>query len=223
MGIFSRLSDIVNSNLTALLDKAEDPQKMIRMIIQEMEETLVEVRSSSARLLADRKAIVRRIDRLQAESDDWQAKAKLALEREREDLARAAIGEQQLLQDELESAQKDMKDVDDHLASLDEEIRQLQTKLDDARAKQKTVLRRANSVQHKMDVRRQTNRDALERAFQRFDHYENRIDRLEGELESQDLGRTERSSLAQEFTELENQDRVNEELAKLKSELKKDN
>lgn len=222
MGIFSRLTDIVNSNLTSLLDKAEDPQKMIRMIIQEMEETLVEVRSSSARLLADRKAIVRRIDRLQAESDDWQAKAKLAIERDREDLARAAISEQQLMQDELEAAQKDMKDVDDHLASLDEEIRQLQTKLDDARAKQKSLVRRVNSVQHKTEVRRQTNRDALERAFERFDHYESRIDRMEGELEAQDLGRTERTSLAQEFADLENKDRVDEQLAKLKSELNKD-
>ncbi|WP_119394340.1 phage shock protein PspA [Salinibius halmophilus] len=222
MGIFSRLTDIVNSNLTALLDKAEDPQKMIRMIIQEMEETLVEVRSSSARLLADRKAIVRRIDRLQAESDDWQAKAKLALERDREDLARAAIAEQQLLQDELEAAQKDMKDVDDHLASLDEEIRQLQTKLDDARAKQKSLVRRVNSVQHKAEVRRQTNRDALERAFERFDHYERRIDRMEGEIEAQDLGRSERSTLEQEFADLQNKDRVDEQLAKMKSEIKKD-
>ena len=137
MGIFSRLNDIINSNLNSILDRAEDPEKMIRLIIQEMEETLVEVRSSSARVIADKKDAQRRLGRLEAEAEDWEAKARLALEKGREDLARAALGEKQGLLDEIKIVEQEFNALDDHLAHLSEEIGQLQTKLNDAKAKQK--------------------------------------------------------------------------------------
>ncbi|HAN29767.1 MAG TPA: phage shock protein PspA, partial [Haliea salexigens] len=118
MGIFSRMSDIINSNLNALLDQAEDPQKMIRLIIQEMEDTLVEVRSSSARVLADRKAAARRLQQVQAEAEAWERKAKLAVNKGREDLARAALQEKHAIEDEVAVVEAELRATDEHIAQL---------------------------------------------------------------------------------------------------------
>ena len=219
MGIFSRLSDIINSNLNAILDRAEDPEKMIRLIIQEMEETLVEVRSSSARVIADKKDAQRRLDRLQSEADDWEAKARLALEKGREDLARAALSEKQGLLDEIKVVEQEFNALDDHLAHLSEEIAQLQTKLNDAKAKQKTMMMRQKTVTTRMKARSQLNKDALNDAFEKFEHYERRMDNMESQLEADDLGRDVKQSLKNEIDSLAQDDSINAELERLKADL----
>jgi len=140
MGIFSRMSDIVNSNINSLLDSAEDPEKMIRLIIQEMEDTLVEVRSSSARVLADRKTAERKLLRITQEVTDWEEKAKLAISKGREDLARAALKEKRAIEEELELSSAELRSADDHIDQLNDEVSQLQQKLSDAKAKQKAIL-----------------------------------------------------------------------------------
>jgi phage shock protein A len=129
MGIFSRMSDIVNSNINSLLDSAEDPEKMIRLIIQEMEDTLVEVRSSSARVLADRKTAERKLLRITQEVTDWEEKAKLAISKGREDLARAALQEKRAIEEELELSSAELRSADDHIDQLNDEVSQLQQKL----------------------------------------------------------------------------------------------
>ena len=220
MGIFSRLSDIINSNLNSILDRAEDPEKMIRLIIEEMEETLVEVRSSSARVIADKKDAQRRLGRLEAEADDWEAKARLALEKGREDLARAALGEKQGLLDETKIVQQEFNALDDHLAHLSEEIGQLQTKLNDAKAKQKTMLMRQKTVTTRMKTRSQLSKDALNDAFEKFEHYERKMDSMESQLEADDLGRDVKQSLKNEIASLAQDDSINAELERLKSDLK---
>jgi phage shock protein A len=221
MGIFSRFTDIINSNLNALLDRAEDPQKMIRLIIQEMEETLVEVRSSSARVIADRKEAERRLARVRKEVEDWESKAKLALEKDREDLARAALAEKQSLVDEADVLERECQALDDHLNQLSEEIGQLQSKLNDAKAKQKTLVMRQQTVTTRMKTRRQLHRENLQDAFEKFEHYERRMDSMESELEAQDLGRGR--SLAEEIDSLAGNDAVNAELERLKADLEKTN
>jgi len=217
MGIFSRFSDIINSNLTALLDRAEDPAKMVRMMIQEMEETLVEVRTSSARVLADRKEQERRLQRLQHDALDWENKARLALNKGREDLARAALAEKQAVEETLQLAERELKVIEEQLTVLHEEISQLQQKLDDAKAKQQSLLAREKTSRARMDIRRSSNRDKLEEAFQKFDAYERKMDNLEAQVEAQDLGRSR--TLHDEFNELARNDKVESELEALKARM----
>jgi phage shock protein A len=219
MGIFSRMSDIINSNINALLDQAEDPEKMIRLIIQEMEDTLVEVRSSSARVLADRKAAARRLEQVQGEAESWEQKARLAVSKGREDLARAALQEKHAIEDEIGLVEAELVATDEHIAQLHEEVAQLQQKLSDARAKQKAMLMRSKTVESRIKVKRQMQREALDNAFARFEHYERRMDNLEGQLESMDIGRDVAPDLAAEIDALQEDERINDELARLKSEL----
>jgi phage shock protein A len=198
------------------LDKAEDPEKMVRLIIQEMEDTLVEVRSSSARTLADKKDIVRKIDRFQAEADDWQSKAELALSKDREDLARQALAEKQKSEESGEELLKDLSLLDEQIARLQDEIGQLQTKLEDAKTRQKSMLMRGKTVSSRIDVKSKLASGKINDALNRFEQYERKIDTLEAEVESYDLGN---KSLADEFAELESSEKVDTELEALKAKL----
>lgn len=218
MGIFSRFADIVNANINSLLDKAEDPEKMVRLIIQEMEDTLVEVRSSSARTLADKKDVVRRIDRLKAEVEDWQSKAELALSKDREDLARQALLERQRCEENVAMLEQDLGALDEQVNRLKDEIGQLQTKLEDAKARQKTILMRGKTASSRLNVKTKLESGKINDALSRFEQYERKIDNLEAEVESYDLGN---KSLADEFAELESSDKVNSELEALKAKMKK--
>ena len=219
MGIFSRFADIVNANINSLLDKAEDPEKMVRLIIQEMEDTLVEVRSSSARTLADKKDVARMIERLEHEVSDWQSKAELALSKEREDLARQALTEKQKCEKQVESYKKDLSALDDQVSRLKDEIGQLQSKLEDAKARQKTILMRGKTASSRLDVKSKLSSNKLNDAMSRFEQYERKIDNLEAEVESYDLSN---KSLADEFAELESAEKVDSELEALKAKLNKD-
>ena len=220
MGIFSRMSDIVNSNINALLDSAEDPEKMIRLIIQEMEDTLVEVRSSSARVLADRKTAERKRTQVSQEVVSWEEKAKLAITKGREDLARAALQEKRVIEQELEVVSTELAATDEHIGQLNDEIALLQQKLSDAKAKQKAMLMRSQTVQSRMAVKRQVHRSELDEAFTKFDKFERRMDNLEGELEAMDLGRE--GGLSAEIDALREDDSLNEELEALKQSMKTD-
>jgi phage shock protein A len=219
MGIFSRMSDIINSNLNALLDRAEDPEKMIRLIIQEMEDTLVEVRSSSARVIADRKQAARRLQQLTDEAGGWEEKARLAISKGREDLARAALREKRELQEEVQAVEEELAATDEHIEQLNHEVTQLQQKLNDARAKQKTLSMRTATVESRIKVKRQVNREALDEAFDRFAHFERRMDTLESQLEVMDIGRDVSPGLAAEIDALQEDERINSELERLRAEV----
>lgn len=219
MGIFSRMSDIINSNINSLLDQAEDPEKMIRLIIQEMEDTLVEVRTSSARVLADRKSAARRVEQLRGEADSWESKARLAISKGREDLARAALQEKREIEDELASVEAELAATDDHIEQLNDEISKLQQKLSDAKAKKQALVMRSKTVESRIKVKRQSNREALDNAFSRFEHFERRMDNLESQLEVMDLGKDVAPSLAAEINALEEDEKLTAELERLKSEL----
>lgn len=219
MGIFSRMTDIINSNLNALLDSAEDPEKMIRLIIQEMEDTLVEVRSSSARVIADRRQAARRLEQVREEAANWEEKARLAISKGRDDLARAALQEKRELESDVRAVEEEMAATDEHVAHLNKEIALLQQKLSDAKAKQKALVMRTATVESRIKVKRQVNREALDDAFDRFAHFERRMDNLESQLEVMDIGRDVSPGLAAEIDALQEDERINRELERLRAEV----
>ena len=218
MGIFSRFTDIINSNINNLLDKAEDPAKMVRLIIQEMEDTLVEVRSSSAKTLADKKELTRQVTRFENEAAQWQEKAELALSKDREDLARAALMEKKKSTENSQSLLQELVNVEEHITKLQDEISQLQDKLADAKTRQKAIIMREKTVNSRLKVKQNIDSNKVNDALSRFDRYESKIDGIEAQVESYDLGS---KSLADEIAELESNEKVDDELASLKAKMKK--
>lgn len=218
MGIFSRFSDIVNSNINSLLDKAEDPEKMVRLIIQEMEDTLVDVRSASAKTLANKKDITRQIEKMEQESQDWAAKAELALSKDREDLARAALLEKKKCQEHAESLKHELGLLDEQLSKLQAEVEQLQEKLADAKSRQKAIIMRQKTVSSRLEVKKRLDSSKVDDAMDRFERYEQKIDSLESQVDAYDLGK---KTLSDEFAELESENKVEDELAAMKAKLKK--
>ncbi len=218
MGIFSRLSDIINSNINSLLDKAEDPEKLIRMVIQEMEETLVEVRSTTAKIIADKKELLRRNDKLAKQAEDWQAKAELALSKGRDDLAKAALLEKSSVNEVIALVKDDMVKLDESLNKLSSEIEQLQAKLNDARARQKAIMMRVSATNSRRRVNATLYNDSFDSALNRFEHFERKIDSMESEIEASTAGK---KGIAAEFEALEKEGKIDAELAALKSKMEK--
>lgn len=218
MGIFSRFSDIVNSNINAILDKAEDPEKIVRLMIQEMEDTLVEVRSTAARAIADKKEITRKLDSLDREAEEWQEKAELALSKNRDDLAKAALAEKARVRKAGEALRSQRDAVAEGLEKLNADIASLEAKLADAKQRQQAILARHQTATKRLEVRKRLHDYRVDDALVRFEQFERRIDGLEGQVESYDLGRHE-DSLSKEFSELETEDAVERELDELKSRL----
>ena len=217
MSIFNRLSDIINSNISSLLDKAENPEKMIRMVIQEMEETLVEVRSGTAKVIAEKKTLSRRAEQLKKQAQDWEGKAELALSKGREDLAKAALMEKANINSSVEITEKDLLKLDETLDKLSVEIEQLQAKLNDARARQKTIVMRTTATESRLNVNRQLHSYSIDNAMNKFEYYEKKIDQMEGQMDSIHI---EKRGLQSEFDELEREESIDQELENLKNKLK---
>lgn len=218
MGIFSRLSDIINSNISAILDKAENPEKMIRMMIQEMEETLVEVRSSTAKVIAEKKTVNRRMEQLRRQAADWEEKAELALNKDREDLARAALIEKSSVLATIKTLEDELAKLDQTVEKLSTEIEQLQAKLTDARSRQKTLLMRSTAAQSRVDVNQKLHSYSIDSAMNKFEYYERKIDLMEGQVDSLNI---KQRGLQDEFEELAQQEKIDLELQSIKAKLNK--
>lgn len=218
MSIFTRLSDIINSNISALLDKAENPEKMIRMVIQEMEETLVEVRSGTAKVIAEKKTQQRRAQQLRKQAEDWQSKAELAMGKDREDLAKAALVERASVIAAVEIIEAELVKLDETLDKLSHEIDQLQSKLNDARARQKTIVMRTKATQSRVDINRQIHNFNVDDALNKMEYYEKKIDLMEGQVESFNR---EGKDLHSEFEDLARNEKIDQELQDIKNKLKK--
>jgi phage shock protein A len=216
MGIFSRTRDIVAANFTDLLDKAEDPAKMIRMIILEMEETLVEVRASAARTIADQKEMRRQIGKLEKLQESWVEKAELALSKGREDLAKAALLEKQKAGEMAESLQAEISVLDDAMRASEEDIAKLQTKLREARTRQNAIVSRLESAHNRARLREMYAGPKVDEAFSRFEHLERRADFAEGRADALALGAPPKT-LEEEIAELRAEEKVMAELEAMKA------
>ncbi len=214
MGIFTRFSDIVNSNINSILDKAEDPEKIVRLMIQEMEDTLVEVRSAAARSIADKKDLNRKLGLLERDQREWDAKAELALRKGREDLAKAALVEKSRATSAAELIRSDYEAVDEGLAKLNEDISRLEAKLQDAKSRQKALLARHKTAHSRLAVRKKIHDYKIDDAMIRFEQYTSRIDDVEGRVEAYDLGLPK--DLKHEFASLEAEEEVARDLDELK-------
>ena len=219
MGVFSRFTDIVNANINAALDKAEDPEKIVRLIIGEMEETLVEIRANAAGYLADKKNLERKCKALTRQSAEWQSKAEMALSKGREDLARAALVEQQGYDEDATQLQSDIAKLDEILATLQEDAARLQQKLNDAKARQAAMNTRQAAAVTRLKVVQKTHSDDIDKAIAKFDSYERKIDDLEAQIEAYDM--TGSNLVTAEFRKMEADEKVENALASLKASMTK--
>ncbi len=221
MGIFSRFRDIVSSNINSILDSAEDPEKMVRLIIQEMEDTLIEVKSSCAGFMAEQKRGERSLRETEAEAEVWQTRARMAVEKQREDLARAALAEKQQFALKAERLRSQLDQTRDLVANTQSDISQLEAKLNDAREKQRLIVQRRSAAVNRISAQRKIRRADTSDAFVKFESYENSIDRMEAEAQLTDSLRPKTTGLSDQFAQLEHSEKIEQELAELKGSMGK--
>jgi len=215
--VFSRARDIFAANMTEMLDRAEDPGRMIRMIIIEMEETLVEVRASAARLIADQKDLQRQLSGLERLRDNWTGKAELALSKGREDLAKAALTEREKADELAQALRGEMSTLNETLKGYEADIARLQGKLREARARQHSIASRFESAVARAKAREVMHGSRTEDAFSRFALLERRADLAEGQADA--LGLTGPKSLEDEIAELKASEKIEADLQALKAAL----
>ncbi len=213
MGVFSRLSDIINSNINAMLDKAEDPEKIARLIIQEMEDCLVEVRSAAARSMADKKEYERDISQLEQTRLDWSSKAELAVEKGREDLARGALSAKQRAEREIDGRRQALKAIEEVSVRRQDDLEKLQAKLDEAKTKHRALVVRSEAAEQRIAMRSRVEVNQGDEAMRRYGQIERKVDEMEAYADLINVGDR---SLEAQFQELAAEESIEKELAEIK-------
>lgn len=220
MGIFSRLSDIISSNINVMLDKAEDPEKLVRLMIQEMEDTLVEIKASCAGVMATKKKVQRELDEILARAQQWAQRAQLAINKGREDLAREALVEKRRYRERAHALEQESVQCDALVEQYQTDMAQLEDKLSTVREKQRILAQRHIHAQRKKQAQQEIRRFESREAVMRFEQFENRIERMEAEADLVNFGR--KPTLEDEFVRLEGDEEIEKELQELKgAEVKK--
>ena len=215
MGIFTRFRDIISSNINAMLDKAEDPEKLIRLMIREMEDTLVEIKSACAGVMAGGKKIKRQLNDLETRTQYWEEKAELAVNKGRDDLAREALVEKRKFYRRMETLEGDLAEHDLLIEQYQDDIRQLEEKLKSARDKQRMLVQRHIHARKKMQAQEELRRIDSSETVMKFDEIENRIERMEAEADLVNYGR--KTSLEEELERLSVDEEIENELRALKT------
>lgn len=220
MGIFTRVRDIISSNINAMLDKAEDPEKLVKLMIREMEDTLVEVKASCAGAMAARKKMERELDEVRRRADEWAGKAQLAVNKDREDLAREALLEKRRYRNRADALDKELAQCDALVDQYKSDIMQLEEKLNLAREKQRMLVQRHIHAQNRKRAESGLRKYDTSDAMIRFEQFENRIERMESEADLVNFGRKS-VTLEDEFRRIETDEELEDELAALKGETRK--
>jgi len=220
MGIFTRFRDIISSNINAMLDKAEDPEKLISLMIQEMEDTLVEIKASCAAAMAASKRTQRQMEEATSRSRIWEDKAGLAVSKGRDDLAREALVEKRRYADRAYSFEKELQEMGALIQQYQEDIKQLEEKLRGAREKQRLLVQRHVHAMKKRRAQEEIRRMDSTGAVLKFEEFENRIERMEAEADLVNYAR--KPALEAKFEELLVDDEIEKELQTLKSSLRKE-
>jgi len=218
MGIFTRLSDIISSNINSMLDKAEDPEKLIRLMIQEMEDTLVEIKVACAGAIANRKKTERGLNEARRRGEQWSEKAKLAVSRGREDLAREALVEKRRYREHADTLEQEILQCDGIIEQYHADIAQLEDKLASAKEKQRLLIQRHIQAQKRKRAQGEIRRVDSADTMVRFEQFENRIERMEAEADLVNLKR--KPSLEEEFAMIEKDEEIEAELRALKEAAK---
>lgn len=213
MGVFSRIGEIINANINAMLDKAEDPNKMVRLMINEMEDTLTRVKSSAAEVIADRIRLTRERDELRARADDWETKATLAVTKGRDDLAREALEQKLSYARRADEVDLKVAELEDVVRRYQQDIERLESQLNSAFSRQRELQAKNKQARNRQQVASYLN---TQDAFNKFEQFNRRLDRLEAETEVLGYGKGPEQSLEQKFAELEQSSRIEDELQKLK-------
>lgn len=217
MGMFTRFADIINANINSMLDKAEHPEKMIRLIIQEMEETLVEVRATAAKHIAEKKTLARQVSGLEKSAAYWQEKAELAISKGRDDLAKSALTEKHKANQQLADLEEEAAKLDEFLEAVQDDSQRLQAKLTEAKRRQEALVLRQESAVVRLKVREKSAQYNIDEAISRFERYQEKVDRVEAEIEAYDM--TKNQDLESQFRELESDENIDNELAELKKKV----
>ena len=215
MGIFTRFRDIISSNINAMLDKAEDPEKLIKLMIREMEDTLVEIKTACAGVMAASKKVQRQLDGHKARAQYWEEKAALAVNKGRDDLAREALVEKRKFTRRTETLEQDLVEQDLLIDQYQDDIRQLEEKLKSARDKQRMLVQRHVHAQRKIQAQQEMRRIDSSETIMKFDEIENRIERMEAEADLVNYGK--KTSLEDELDRLSIDDEIESELQSLKT------
>ncbi len=218
MGIFTRFRDIISSNINAMLDKAEDPEKLIRLMIREMEDTLVELKASCAGVMAGAKKIQRQMDEADSRASNWGSKAELAVDKGREDLAREALVEKRRYTERMTALERELIEHNALVAQYQDDIRQLEEKLAGAREKQRLLVQRHIHASKKRKAQEEIRRANGTEAILKFEELENRIERMEAEADLVNYGK--KTTLEAEFETIAVDDDIEKELQELKDALK---
>ena len=220
MGIFTRFRDIISSNINAMLDKTEDPEKLIRLMIREMEDTLIEIKASCAQVMANRKKVERQLDEVRSREKNWKDKAGLAVNKGRDDLAREALIEKRRKGRSADAFEKELIECNALVEQYQDDIRQLEDKLGSARDKQRMLAQRHIHANRKKRAQEEIRRMDNSEAILKFEDLENRIERMEAEADLVNFGK--KPKLEVEFDNLLVDDEIEKELQNLKSSLSKE-
>lgn len=217
MGIFTRFRDIISSNINAMLDKAEDPEKLIRLMIREMEDTLVEIKASCAGLMAAGKKVRRQMEGAEGKRQFWDEKAGLAVSKGRDDLAREALMERRRYEKRSQALEKELSDYEALIGQYQEDIRQLEDKLSSAREKERVLIQRHLHATKKRRAQEEIRRVDSAEAVAKFEEMENRIERMEAEADLVNFAR--KPILEAEFEKLQVDEEIERDLQTLKARL----